>query len=494
MTPPVSSPSPQEDADTIAALRAIIADQQGIIAAQQATIVEQQAQIAALSTRVAELERKLGLHSGNSGKPPSSDGLKKPPRTTSLREASGKAPGGQAGHPGKTLTRVAEPNSTVDHFPTACQGCGAALEPATTTGHVARQVFDLPEPQPLIVTEHRAHQCRCTTCGTQTRAAFPEGVTAPVQYGPRIAAIVVYLLHAQFLPERRLATLMADLFGVLISTATIANMSRNYAARFADFAVAVNNLVAAAAVKHLDETGFRVGGKTQWLHIASTLWLTFYRVSARRGSLPEAMAGIVVHDHWKPYFTLTGVLHALCNAHHLRELQALIGIEHEDWARRMRTLLRRACHAANLARQRGQPVPPRLIALIERCYDRIVADGLAFHAAQPALTHATIQAKRRGRKPRRVGENLLRRLDSRKSDVLRFLSNPDVPFTNNLAERDARMMKLRQKISGGFRDITGAEDFAIIRSLLSTARKQRWNLLQTLNTNAATLITRLQLA
>jgi transposase len=478
MTPPASGPSPQEDPVTIAGLQAIIA--------------ELRAHNAVLSARVAELERQLGLHSRNSGKPPSTDGLKKPPRTSSLREPSGKPSGGQSGHPGKTLSRVTEPDAIIDHFPTACISCGAALAAATASGHTARQVFDLPEPQPLAVTEHRAHLCVCTGCGAQTRAAFPEDVTAPVQYGARIAAIVVYLLHAQFLPEKRLAALMADLFGVFVSTATIGSMSRQYAARFAAFAVALRDHVAAAPVKHLDETGLRIGGTTQWLHIASTIWLTFYRVSSRRGSLPEAMTGIVVHDHWKPYYTLTGVLHALCNAHHLRELQALIDIEHEDWARRMRTLLRRACHAANLARQQGRPVPSRLHALIERCYDRIVAEGMAFHAGQPALTQAAIGAKRRGRKPRRVGHNLLLRLETRKADVLRFLSNPAVPFTNNLAERDARMMKLRQKISGGFRAVTGAEDFAAIRSLLSTARKQGWNPLTTLNANADALIAKLQ--
>ena len=175
------------------------------IAGLLAIIAELRAQNAALLARVAELERQLGLNSRNSGKPPSSDGLKKPPRTSSLREASGKPTGGQAGHPGKTLSRVATPDVTIDHFPAACSNCGAALHAATATGHSARQVFDLPEPQPLIVTEHRAHQCRCTGCGVQTRAAFPQGVTAPVQYGARIAGIVVYLLHAQFLPEKRLA-------------------------------------------------------------------------------------------------------------------------------------------------------------------------------------------------------------------------------------------------------------------------------------------------
>lgn len=233
------------------------------VAFYQAIIAELRAQNAVLLARVAELERQLGLHSRNSGKPPSSDGVKKPPRTSSLREASGKSPGGQSGHPGKTLSRVAHPDTTIDHFPPSCSGCSAVLDATTSTGLIARQVFDLPEPQPLVVTEHRAHQCRCASCGAQTRAAFPAGVTAPVQYGGRIAAVVVYLLHYQLLPEKRLAELMADLFGVHLVTATIASMSRHCAARFTDFAAALRDRVADAPVKHRDETSFRVGGKTR---------------------------------------------------------------------------------------------------------------------------------------------------------------------------------------------------------------------------------------
>jgi transposase len=470
------------------------ASRDAVIEALRAENAQLRAENAALSTRLAELERRLGLNSRNSGKPPSSDGLKKPPRVSSLREPSGKTSGGQTGHPGKTLRRTETPDATIDHYPAVCAGCGEPLSAATATDHVARQVFDLPEPRPLIVTEHRAHGCRCTACGAQTRAAFPDGVTAPVQYGPRIAAFVLYLLHYQLLPEKRLAMLMADLFGVTLVAATIARISRDCAKRYGGFVDAVRDLVAAAALKHLDETGFRIGGKTQWLHIASTIRLTFYRVSPKRGSLLANVTGIVVHDHWKPYYTMTGVLHALCNAHHLRELKALVEIEKEDWGRRMQHLLRRACHATNLARERGVPLKPGLIAVFERCYDTILADGLAFHDAQPCLVRAVGTGKRRGRPPRRVGHNLLSRLSSRKQDVLRFLTDPLVPFSNNLAERDGRMMKLRQKISGGFRSMEGAIEFAVIRSLLSTARKQGWDILQTLNASPDDLIANLRVA
>lgn len=447
-----------------------------------ALIAAQAAEIAALRAHIAGLERRLGLNSSNSGKPPSSDGLKKPPRVASLRERSGNKPGGQKGHDGDTLRQVAEPDIIIDHFPQACAECGSTLTPAMTSGHNARQVFDLPEPQPPVVTEHRAHDCQCATCGARTRAAFPDGVNAPVQYGQRITAFVLYLLHYQLLPEDRLAELMRDLFGVKLVAATIARMSRGCAKRLADFVEAVRERVAGAPVKPMDETGFRIGGKTQWLHIASTAALTFYRVCAKRGSLLTNVVGTVMHDHWKPYYTMPGVLHALCNAHHLRELKALIDIEKEDWARKMQRLLRRACQMTNRARDRGVVLKPRLVELFEHCYDAILTEGFAFHETQPPLATTTTTAgrKHRGRTPHRTGHNLLLRLSTRKHDTLRFLHDPAVPFTNNQAERDGRMMKVKQKISGGFRCGASAADFAVIRSFISTAKKQGWDIIQAL--------------
>jgi len=458
-----------------------------------ALIAALMAENAALKARIAELERRLGLDSSNSGKPPSSDGLKKPARVRSLRESSGKKPGGQKGHEGETLRQSAEPNQVVDHHPSICCECGAPLTPQMAEDHAARQVFDLPEPQPLVVTEHRAHTCRCSACGATTRAAFPQGVNAPVQYGARITAFVVYLLHYQLLPEARLVELIADLFGVKLAAATIAGMSGACARHLKGFGETLRDLVAGAPVKHMDETGFRIGGKTQWLHVACTVLLTFYRVCAKRGSLLANVVGVVVHDHWKPYYTMQGVLHALCNVHHLRELKALVEIEKEDWARKMQRLLRRACHASNLARERDVPLKPRLVQCFERCYDAVLAEGLVFHEAQPPLAMKG-GSKRRGRTPRRTGHNLLLRLATRKEDTLRFLHDPAVPFTNNQAERDARMMKLRQKISGGFRSLEGASDFATVRSFLSTAKKQGWKIIEALTDDPANLAKSLRLS
>ena len=455
-----------------------------------ALISAQAVQIAALTARIAELERRLGLDSSNSGKPPSSDGLKKPVRVRSLRQPSGAPPGGRKGHPGDTLRQAEFPDFVLDHYPPACPGCGMALTAATARGHVARQVFDLPEPRPPVVTEHRAHECCCPGCGQRTKAGFPAGVAAPVQYGPRISAVAVYLLHGQFVPEDRVAEVMQDLFGARLVAATIAEMSRTCADRLGGLVQAVCDQVAGAKVKHLDETGFRIGGQTRWLHVASTALLTMYRVSDRRGIIWDNVTGIAVHDHWKPYYTMTGVLHALCNAHHLRELKALIEIDKEDWARQMQIVLRRACHAVNLANASGVSLKPRFIARIERRYDAVVAAGLAFHMSLPRLP----RAQRRGGKPRRVGHNLLVRLQMRRDDVLRFLHDPQVPFTNNQAERDIRMMKLRQKISGGFRSFAGAEIFAVIRSVLSTARKQGWDLVATLMQQPEILLRELKIA
>ena len=278
-------------------------------------------------------------------------------------------------------------------------------------------------------------------------------------------------------------------------TATVARISRDCARRLQGFADVVRDHVAAAPVKHMDETGFRIGGKTRWLHVACTALLTFYRVCTKRDSLLADVAGIVVHDHWKPYYTMPGVLHALCNAHHLRELKALVEIEKENWARQMQRLLRRACHAVNLARQRGGPLGPALIALIERRYDAVFAEGLAFHETQAPLARPVTEGeKRRGRAPRRTGHNLLLRLAARKEDTLRFLHDPAVPFTNNQAERDGRMMKLRQKISGGFRSVEGAMDFTLIRSFFSTAKKQRWDILDALTCDPTSLAKSLRLS
>ena len=408
------------------------------------------------------LKRRLALSSATSSKPPSSDGLLKKPAPQSLREKGQKPSGGQPGHKGETLKQVETPDYTITHKVTICEACQASLAETSCTETVERQVFDLPL-QAVEVTAHIAETKVCT-CGHTTRATFPPQVNAPVQYGPRVQALAVYALNQQLIPEDRVKQMLFDLFKLPIATSTLMSFNAAFADRVQLYQDQVLAELKAATVKHLDETGFRVGGKLKWLHIISTLTLTHYRVSDRRGDLLSDVEGIVVHDHWKPYFKMEDVKHALCNAHHLRELRALIEIEKEPWAKRIDELLRL------LAQEKG---PPQEEALA--LYDSIICEGLAFHEAQPAL----------GGRRRRVGHNLLIRLGRCKDETLRFLTTPGVPFTNNQAEQDVRMMKVKQKISGGFRTVAGAENFATIRGFISTERKQGRNIFDAITSQLA---------
>lgn len=430
------------------------------------TIARLETIILAQAARIAELERRLGLNSTNSSKPPSSGGLGRPPRVQNLRAKTGKSSGGQKGHKGETLAQVEHPDEVIEHAPEKCPSCGKSLKNEPVSGFETRQVFDIPPPQ-ILVTEHRALVKTCS-CGCAAKGEFPAGVTAPVQYGERISAAAVYLSAAQFIPEERLQETLRDLFGVTPATATLATMTQEAAARVDAIVKQIKASVAASAVKHLDETGFRIGGKTRWMHVSSTQTLTHYRPDEKRGSLPVSLTGVAVHDHWKPYYKLENVMHALCNAHYLRELKALIEIEKEDWSRQMFRLLR---FLSWRVRREEKPVDAGFSARAEQIYDRIVTAGITFHEAQSPLG----EAPKRGRRKRRVGHNLLIRLRDFKADVLRFLNDPVVPFTNNQAERDLRMVKLKQKISGGFRTMDSAKNFAKLRSLISTAKKQNLN-------------------
>jgi len=282
----------------------------------------------------------------------------------------------------------------------------------------------------------------------------------------------VYFQHQQLIPEDRLQETFKDLFDVKLATATINHFSESMYDELAGVNNQILSTLQTAPVKHLDETGFRIASKTQWLHVASTHQLTYYPVSEKRKSLLENLEGIVVHDHWKPYYQLSDVLHALCNQHHLRELKSLIDYEKERWARKMRRFLRMSLHYRHAYQE--QVIPEKKLNRLTQLYDRIVDEGIMYHENLPAFS----VKKARGRKARRTGHNLVLRLKNYRDDVLRFLANPLVPFTNNQAERDLRMMKCKQKISGGFRTAKGAECFARIRGFISTARKQGLNIFE----------------
>src|SRR5271166_1695380 len=271
--------------------------------------------IEALEAENAELRRRLDLDSSNSSKPPSSDGLKKKPRVLrGLRTRTGKPSGGQKGHRGDTLRQVAEPDRIVEHAAERCAHCRARLLADSKAGDEKRQVFDLPE-KPLIVTEHRAAIHDCPACGRRTRAAFPEGVVSPAQYGERVKAAGVYLNAQQLVPEERTAQVLQDLFGAAACGATVAGWVRGKAEALAPVYRSIGECVAAAPVRCLDETGFRIAGTTRWLHTASTPTHTFYRADEPRSAVPALQGGVVVHDHWRAYLSLETVDHAFCNAH-----------------------------------------------------------------------------------------------------------------------------------------------------------------------------------
>lgn len=453
-----------------------------------ALIASLQQELEVLRAENAELRRRLGLDSSTSSKPPSSDGLRKKP--LSLRQPSGRPSGGQKGHKGETLRQRAEADRIVTHAAAACRHCGSALSLGEARGLERRQVFDLPE-RLIEVTEHRGLVYACAECGGATRAAFPEGVGRPAQYGGRVRAAAVYL-HAQHLiPEARAAEALAELIGAeSLCGASVAEWTRGKAGALAPVTKRIGALVCAARVRCLDETGLRIGGKTQWLHTVATETLTLYRACARRGAMPEGLeGGVVVHDGFKSYAKLGTAaqppVHALCNAHHLRELKALIEFDKETWAQAMTDCLRDACRAVAEARANGKTaLSPAALEAFHARYWEALRQGLAWHRSLPRLEKGGAKS---GRTKRRAGDNLLLRLHRFKDDALRFLVDFEVPFTNNLAEQALRMMKVKMKISGGFRTPEGAQAFAALRSVIATARKQGLNILKALAAEPQTL-------
>ena len=425
-----------------------------------------------LRDRVVELERRLGADSSNSSRPPSSDGLRKPPRPARPREQGTRRPGKQPGAPGAHLAQVPDPDEVVVHTPARCVGCGGELTSAPVTGTQTRQVFDLPEIR-LRVVEHQAEQRACG-CGQATWAAFPGLVRARACYGPRVRALGCYLLVAQHLPVERAARLLGDVLGVPVAAGTLAGLVSEAAEGLqlpGGFVDAVGEHLRHAAVANFDETGARVAGRLHWVHSASTPALTWQIVHPKRGldamdaaGILPGFAGVAVHDGWAPYWHYQ-VEHALCGAHLLRELDAVADQPRQGWAAGMRELLTDATAVTDQARAAGAAqVDDQTRDRLHARYQRLLDDG---YAANPPRG-----ARRRQRSP---AARLLGRLDSHRAEVLRFLEDLRVPFTNNQAERDIRMVKLQQKISDCWRTLPGTHAFLTVRSYLSTARKQDMN-------------------
>lgn len=437
-----------------------------------ALVVGLRARIAEQDAEIAELKRQLTASSRNSSKPPSTDGLDKP-APKSLRGRSGRRPGGQPGHEGRTLRQVATPDEVVVHEPGACVGCGTELGTGDRPVKVVRrQIFDIPKVEVRVV-EHRLVSRRCA-CGAITQASGPAGVGAPVQYGPHAAAIAVYLCLGQHLPVERTASLLADLFGTPMAAGTVAAWTARAAAGLEPFTAAARAALADAELVHVDETGLRVAGRLHWLHVACSALFTVLVCHAKRGKVGidavgvlPSFTGVAVHDAFAPYAGYTGATHALCNAHVLRELIAVVdhhsahppedgGGVPADW-----------CWAAQ--------VIDALLALKAITDTGVLPDAEVLAAQRRLIVSAALLgASTEDSPPGAVGRRhraLARRLRRRLDEYLRFASDLRVPFDNNAAERDIRMAKIKQKVSGGMRTLSGAQDFAAMRSYLSTAAK-----------------------
>ncbi len=442
-------------------------------------ILKQQEQILMLTKRVDELESRLNKNSRNSSKPPSTDGLAKPPcKPKSLRKKGERKSGGQKHHKPHRLEQVENPDHTIELAVTDCD-CSADIDltQMPVLGYERRQVFEIPEPK-IEVTEYRAEIKCCPGCGKQNKADFPKGVNAHTQYGPRFLALLVYLNQQMLLPAKRTVQLMADIFGQKVSQGTLFHAVDVCYAKLEDYEDAVKKILQQAGVLHVDESGVRTAGSLHWLHVACTEMLTFYGVHKNRGKiamdyfniLPEFI-GRLIHDHWKSYFNFD-CLHGLCNAHHLRELLFLFEEEKQSWAGDMMKLLlemndftiaRKKAGVFQLTDEEKAPLITRYCAIIEQAWK----------------DHPLIKPKKKKRGPikRTKAQNLLRRLQEHEDEVLAFLHDLNVPFTNNLGEQDIRMIKVRLKVSGCFRTLDGAQKFARIRGYLSTARKNKHDLL-----------------
>lgn len=432
------------------------------------------AKVAELSGKVTELEGRLALNSRNSSKPPSSDGIKRPsPAPKSLREPSGRPSGGQKGHAGKTLKKVEVPDHVVDHPTSAnCDECGQALPPGDVVE--TRQVFDIP-PQHIEVTEHRVYAAVCG-CGKHHRSEFPSSLVSASQYGSRLKAWCAWMVFHHMMPLARTAELARSLWHIPLSDGSVKRFTREAAALLAPTTKQIGEAMVQAPVAHADETGIHVAGQLFWMHAMVSTVLTWVGSHAKRGSEAFAALGLLplyvgtlIHDGLQAYRNLQ-CQHGLCNAHHLRELMFLYEQMKQTWAKEMFDLLCEANRETQLID--GVLAADRLRHFRYR-YARLLVKG---RRANPR----TASSGKRGRTAQSKGFNLLHRLRIHADDVWRFASDPNVPFTNNLAEQAIRMPKVKEKVSGGFRTESGLSDFCTVRSYLHTLQKQGINLFSSL--------------
>jgi len=437
-----------------------------------------------LSERIQQVEDQLSKNSNNSGKPPSTDGYEKP-APKSRRKRSGKKSGGQKGDVGHTLKMVEKPDGIVVHPVESCAHCQKSLKSMEAAGVEKRQVLDLPEVR-LLATEHQVEIKHCPACHKFTKAAFPMGVTQAVQYGQRIKSQMVYFHEYQLLPLERTTETFHDLYHQDMAEDTILSACQELAKKVAPVQEAIqDHLTYAAKVVRFDESGARVTGKLHWFHVSCTERLTYYAVQAKRGKIAMNAIGILpnfkgraIHDDLPSYFQY-GCAHGLCNAHHLRSLEFLLERHPQAWVKKLKELLLEIKAAVEKAVSKAKTrLSANTVANFSSRYDAILKQGFK---RCPSQVEPEEQKPKRGRPKQTFAKNLLDRLRDHKEAVLAFMVDFNVPFENNLAERDIRMLKVKQKISGCFRSLRGAEIFCLIRGHISTARKNEQPVLETLH-------------
>lgn len=423
-----------------------------------------------LIKRVNSLESQVNKNSNNSSKPPSSDGFKK--KTKSLRTKSGKNPGGQEGHEGTTLELSDNPDEIEIHGVDKCDICGASLQDVTPERHIIRQVIDIPEIK-IKVIEHRAEVKKCPKCRRKNTGKFPEGITNTVQYGEKVKAVAVYLTQYQLIPYKRSTELIDDMFGISLSQGTMVNFNRGCHDALKPIENNIKNCITNyVGAVHFDETGIYIDKKRQWLHVASNDKYTYYQAHEKRGQkavdeiniLPN-FTGTAVHDCFKTYNKYSNCDHSLCNAHILRELNGVSELEKQAWAEPMKNLLIEIKKEVDLNWNIANALTLDKIEAFEKGYAQVLEDGFKEDYAANIETYARKKVKKS------TSLNLLNRLSAYKNEILSFMYDFDIPFDNNLAERDLRMTKVKQKISGTFRSPEGANSFTRIRGYVSTVRK-----------------------
>jgi transposase len=427
-----------------------------------------ESKISELESKNAELKARLNLDSHNSSKPPSTDGLHKKPAFPKEKRGN---QGGQENHHGNTLKMVEVPDHVEVCKPKKCN-CGQDLSQQPTTIIARRQVFDLPEPR-LEVTEYQVAQVECPGCGKLHRGIFPSRVKAQAQYGYHVKALVTLLNTEYKLPFEKIQTLFQDLYGYPINEGTIIAANTICYENLAESEAMIQEKIISSSTANVDESGIRCEGRLNWLHVASNALYTYLFVHQKRGSkaieseksILNRYYGWLVHDCWSSYFKLAHLKHAICGAHLLRELEALIEL-HSKWANTFKTFLLEVHNTAIEDRMSYQPE-------IEQKYDEIIQQA---QMEEPV----PVKTGTRGKHKRTKGRNLLERLQKFKPAVLAFAFNEDVPFTNNQAERDIRPIKVKQKISGCFRTFKGAEHYARIAGFISTTRKNKLNVFKEL--------------